>query len=352
MKLKVILFSCFILSFGILKAQNDFRPGYIIEHSGDTLFGQIDYRGDLHMSNACKFKSSDKTVQEYSPKEIRAYRFDEGKFYVSREVDNKMVFLEYLIKGTVNVYYLRDNSGDHYFFDKKGQPMVEIPYEEGIKYVDERKVYYESKNHIGLLKYYMQDAPGVQSQIQSIRKPEHKNLIKLAENYHKAVCEDEECIVYEKNAPMFKIIPEIVGGVINYTGVEDLVDKNYTHVGLIAHIWMPRLNEKIYFRTGVLRSELVFDVFYYDDIIENYYKIPFQLEYIFPKGIIRPRMAYGMNYYVRKYFTVSFNLGANVKITDTFFLSATTDIEYRPSLFIIPNKFLSYSLKMGLFINL
>ena len=51
-----------LLLFGLLmiieflNAQTDFRPGYIIENSGDTIHGEIDYRGDILMGNVCRFK--------------------------------------------------------------------------------------------------------------------------------------------------------------------------------------------------------------------------------------------------------------------------------------------------------
>ena len=64
-----------------------------------------------------------------------------------------------MIKGKINVYYMRDEIGDHYYLDKENVKLIEIPYEEGIKYVDDKQVFYESTRHIGLLNFYMQDAP-------------------------------------------------------------------------------------------------------------------------------------------------------------------------------------------------
>jgi hypothetical protein len=58
----------------------------------------------------------------------------------------------------------------------------------------------------------MQDAPNLQSKINDIKKPGHQNLIKLAEDYHNAVCEGEKCIIYAKSAPLIKIITRINSG--------------------------------------------------------------------------------------------------------------------------------------------
>lgn len=311
-------------------------------NSGDTLFGQIDYRGDLLMSSICKVRTSDHAVSEYSPNDLKAFRFTDGKYYVSRELNDESVFLEYLINGKVNIYYMRDEKGTHYYVDKNDMKLAELPYEEGVRYLDNKKVYYETTRHMGLLSLYMQDAPMIQAQIRSIRKPDHQNLIKLAEDYHNLVCKDEECIIYEKNAPLIQILPEILGGITRYSNVDDLNDKHYSQFGVIGHIRMPRTSEKLYFRTGLLFMRLNFDG---DE--KNIIKIPVQIEYIYPKGLFRPRLAYGFNFYTTDYRSVSINLGSNIKLTENLFISATSDIEFGSFALLLPKDYLSYSLKLG-----
>lgn len=330
-----------------LNAQTDFRPGYIVKASGDTIFGQIDYRGDLLMSSVCRFKGSDSTIIEYSPFDIVGFRFIDSKYFISEKINEKKVFLEYLIKGKVNIYYMRDDNGDHYFLDKEGLGLIELPYQEGIKYVDGKQVFFETKLHIGILNYYMQDAPEIQNQIQTIKKPGHQYLIQLAEDYHNAVCLDEKCIIYAKSIPFIKILPEITFGVTIYSNVEDLENKIYIQPGLIGHLWMPRSSEKMYFRTGMLFSRLD-----YGTIKCNYFKIPCQLEYINPKGIFKPRIAYGFNFYIPGYYSVSLNVGGNLKLSEQLYLGATTDFEFNPTMLIIPKSYLANSLQIGLYLKI
>lgn len=208
MNLNRLIFFVFLLSAGLLNAQTDFRPGYIVENSGDTIFGYIDYRGDLLMSSICRFKDTDNTIKVFSPYEIMAYRFIDSKLFVSRKVNDKNVFLEYLIKGKINIYFMRDASGGHYYIDKENVELTEIPYEERIIYLYEVPFNHKSSKHIGVLSYLMQDAPEFKSRIESITKPDHQNLIKLAEDYHNTVCKDEECVIYQKSVPLIKILPE------------------------------------------------------------------------------------------------------------------------------------------------
>ncbi len=62
MKLKSLILVGLLFSIVALNAQTNFRPGYIISLTGDTIYGDIDYRGDFLMSMLCKFRSEDKTI--------------------------------------------------------------------------------------------------------------------------------------------------------------------------------------------------------------------------------------------------------------------------------------------------
>ncbi len=348
MKLNKLILIILIISTEVLNAQTDFRSGYIIKNSGDTLYGNIDYRGDLLMSSVCKFKNADNVIKDYSPSEITAFRFIDSKYFVSKVINNRYVFLEFLIDGEIDFYYMRDEKGDHYYIDKEGELLTEMPYEEGIKYIDKKNVYYESKKHIGILIYYMQDAPEFQSRIKKVKEPEHQELIELAKDYHNKVCEGTKCIIYNKNPPLIKLIPEIVGGITYYENVDDINETFYFHGGVLTHFWMPRTNEKMYFKTGIL-FVLLEDV---DGKKVDYYKFPIQLEYIYPKGLFRPRLSYGLNFYYPGYRSVSLSLGTNIKLSDTKFISIFSDIEFNSKMVLVPAGLLSYSLYVGLLIKL
>jgi len=160
MKFEVILFSGLFLATVLINAQTDFRPGYVVKVNGDTLIGEIDYRGDILMGEVCRFKPNN-TVRAviYSPDDINEFKFNESKYYISKEVKGQKVFLEFLIKGRVNIYSLKDQRGNHFFIEKTGLGLSELLYEEGIRYKENVPIEYKSTTHIGLLNIYMQDAP-------------------------------------------------------------------------------------------------------------------------------------------------------------------------------------------------
>lgn len=354
MKIKSLILSGLLISTGILNAQTDFRSGYIIKTIGDTIFGQIDYRGDLLMSNICKFKR-DNVIIEYSPNDIKAYRFIDSKFYISREINHKNVFLEYLIKGKVNIYFMHDEKGDHYYLEKDDMKLTEIPYVEGFKYVDNKKVFYESTRHIGLLDLYMQDAPELKSRIQSVKRPKHENLIKLAEDYHNAVCEGEKCIIYEKELPLIKI------SIIPFFGLTKYIayDKFINEFGGYLYLSAPRTNENIFFKTGLVYHKLS-----EDEENLNVYKIPIQLQYIYRAHVIQPGIGGGVNFLSIKLddykdlgHTLSLNAGLDYKISNKINLSTAFNSDFIPLSIVITNEninfdIISYSIIIGLRIDL
>ena len=342
MILKNFFFIGFLLPLSLLYAQTDFRPGYVITNANDTLYGEIDYRGDILMGQVCKFRSNERDIVIYTPYDIAAYRFIDSKYFVSREVSGKMVFLEFLIKGMVNIYYLRDEIGDHYFIDKEDMPLVEIPYEEDIQKIGGNSYKYKTIYHKKILGKYMFDALPVHHQINKIERPEHNNLVKLAEDYHQIVCTNgESCIIFEKKLPLVKVSMDVLGGMQYwYTG-----ESSFTG-GILLNLWMPRANEKVYFRTGLLYTK--FD----DGDVKLSYKIPLMLEYLYPKSAIRPKMASGWSVYRNDNFLISglviaFMGGFNIQLGASTSLSLEYNIDFLPNRIFIPNKFVSHSFMGG-----
>jgi len=342
MKLRQLVFIGLLFISCLIQAQTDFRPGYVIKTNGDTLIGEIDYRIDQLMGRRCRFETNNKEIL-FTPDDIDSYRFYGSKYFIAQPVNGKKIFLEYLLKGKIDLYYLRDEKGDHYFLEKDNSGIVEIPYSEGIKHMDGKDYYYETKKHTLLLNHYMYETPELQKRIALMGKPEHKNLIKLAEDYHNIVCKDYSCITYEKQTPI-KIDFEVAGGPVAYQ------DNNSFQAGILMHLWMPRTSENIYFRTGILSSILDFD-----SIQSRVYKIPIHLEYNYPKGRFRPIFAYGINIYSRHFFpTVAFMGGLNIKLHRSISLGITYDVDFISKKYVplIPQTLFSQSLMSGFIVKL
>lgn len=358
MKIKKLLVFVVIVTTGILHAQKDFKPGYIITNTGDTVHGEIDYRGDYLMNQKCTFRHNvSNTESVYYPGDILGYRFPGSKYYITKEINNAPVFLEYLVNGQVSIYCYRTDGEDRYYLDKEGIPIVEIPYKEEIIY-DEKGMphVHEPTKHIGVLGYYMQDAPGIKQKIEYIKKPDHKSLIKLAGTYHNMVCDDRSCIIYEKKLPAIKVNFGVVAGISNFPQSK-LKDHTEFVGGILAYVWLPRSNERIYFKTGFLFLKFEYwavrDISYWEveKKLEEIYKIPLQLEYIYPNSIIKPKLAIGKNIYLQYFERVTaLTGGVNIALHEKIFVNIDVDIDFypKPGILKFPDKVLSKSISTGI----
>ncbi|HNW51251.1 MAG TPA: hypothetical protein PKH79_09225 [Prolixibacteraceae bacterium] len=366
----ILLISVFV------NAQTNYRPGYVIKSNNDTIYGIIDYRDDKIMSTVCKFKTNEQSEETtFSPEDIFGFRFIDSKYFISKEVDGEKVFLEYLIKGKINAYYQRDEKGDHYYMENDSSGIIELPYEEGIRYEEENPYLYQSTKHLGVIKAFMKDAPKTLREIEDVKTPGHRNLIKIAKDYHHEVCSNEECIIYEKKVPLMQISLEPAAGMIFFKYYEFwsgtyssmLHKKNHFQTGLFAHVMLPRVNDNLSFRIGCLYSEMAItqkNIYYlvtdnglYSDTISldgniRVFKIPVQLQYNYPKGIIRPMAAFGFNLYNPFFQSLSLTAGTDIKLSKSIYLNMCYDFEFFSEIFKLKYHLLSQSLLMGIKVKL
>jgi hypothetical protein len=207
----------------------------------------------------------------------------------------------------------------------------------------------------------MQDAPDLQARIEKIGEPGKEVLIKLARDYHHEVCPNEECIVFESSPSKIRLHLEILLGATNYLHPNDLENVNYNfHVGefegrtytlggLIAHLWLPQVNEKLYFRTGLL-----FSGYKEGRITHLLMRFPIQAEYIYPKGIFRPKLAYGINIYSPFFLSNGLMAGFNLTLNPKSSLGINYSLDLIPSKFpVFPSgKIFSQTLLAGIYFRL
>jgi len=182
---QIIITLFYLLPFFAGFSQQDFKPAYVITRQNDTLFGKIDNQSILLLSKSCIFLSGEGIRTKYTPDDIRAFRFIDGSFFIAKDIADEKLFLEFLVKGKINLYYYYDGT-DRYFIEKENEPLAEI---------GGGKTY---TKHFGTLNYYTQDAPNLRKKINEIEELNHNNMIALVQDYHNMVCDDEKCIVYVK----------------------------------------------------------------------------------------------------------------------------------------------------------
>jgi len=309
------------ISLNVLIAQSDFREGYIISNSNDTTFGLIDFKGDIAISKKCIFREDiNSKNQVFTPDDIIGFRFVNCKFFISKSVETEsgtiQLFMEYLINGTVDMYYYRDDKGDHYFVEDSSGQLYELKNEQIKMTVDNVEYIRESKSYIGMLKVIFKDSPTVSKKVENISL-NHKSLINISKDFHNEVCSDSVCIIYEKKVPKRKSTFGIITGLNRISIVQTLefpVDyfylenvefevENFPSLGLYYKINLPLLNERTYFLYQVSYSHInlkasssqysfAYGTTHLNDITltQNVFNNLFILKYEFPKGKIRPTL--------------------------------------------------------------
>jgi hypothetical protein len=301
----LLLFLC-VNVFG----QKNFRPGFIISNESDTTEGFIDYRGDTKSMKVCTFKKSeDAKPVDYSPGDIKAYRFtDDGKFFISKYIntDNLQdtVFVEYLLKGITDLYFYQKPLSGFYFLEDENGELLELSNED-VRVERNGHVYMVDNNrYIGLLNYAFADCPEVLSKVKTT-KLNHHSLIDITKKYHEYECDDEECIIYEKKTPGIRVefVPSLG---YSLTGLEllepiwegtDFEQFSGPELSFGFDILFPRLNDKLsLFTSIILRKQ---DFHGVDDKDAPFYLHHFylnstnatlglSLKYTYPKGKVVP----------------------------------------------------------------
>ncbi|MDR3705386.1 MAG: hypothetical protein P4L28_05725 [Paludibacteraceae bacterium] len=244
--MKRILFIALLVGIEItcLAQNEDWLPGFIIKNQGDTISGLIENKGSRSCSQYCNFKKTETDEpRQFLPSDIQGYRYKDGKFFVSKNISDskssknsklsRLVFLEYLIHGKINMYHYLSND-DHYYVEKNGDLLELKSTDITSENFGNVTILGERKDYIPLLSYLMQDANIDSTDIQETEL-DAKSLIKIAEEYHNKVCTNEKCIVYEKKIkPMHVAFSLQMGLTSNKFDITDYTVTDYSTSGLIG----------------------------------------------------------------------------------------------------------------------
>jgi hypothetical protein len=317
----------FVLCNFVSLCQSDWKDGYIITLENDTIHGQINHLAYNSMGEECRFRNGPKSPAfSYYPKDIKGFFITNFAYYVTKEIDDaNLVFLEYLVNGRLDLFYIKSKEDDRYFIQTDSLPLKEIKYEEEIRSKDGIKYLYQSTTHVGLVSLYTKDAPELHNRILSL-KIDFQNLKNFAVDYHNIVCKDNRCITYRNKDQYTKFA---IGPHFGYTQQTYNYDKtevvgNYFGYGLYIRVWSPRINKNLFLRTGAVISK--FDEYDYSitRLIERktIVKIPLQFEYIIPIPFkVRPRASLGFIYFTNSDTYLIAGIGADMVINKNVSLS-------------------------------
>ena len=145
MRITIIILFSLILTIQTSGQRNYYYDKDSIKHDVGV---RLQYGSDLINSKFCQIKRGS-SVYKYGPSEIYEYGFKDGRIYVSKEItifdSVQKVFLEHLVKGKTNLYYLKGKGFRTFFLEKDDTFKVEIPKKD---YKDETIGFNESLSNI------------------------------------------------------------------------------------------------------------------------------------------------------------------------------------------------------------
>lgn len=314
----VFFFGLLTISLFNISAQSDFRPGYIITNSLDTIHGLVDYRGEMRNMKVCTFKESIEGVaKEFLPGDISGYRYnDTGKFFVTKKIDTEefsdTVFVEFLLNGISNLYYYKNLNYSAYFIDSENSELLELRSKETKIKKNGSTFAAQDNKYLGVLGYALADCPEIRKDVHKTTLS-HKSLIKITRKYHDYKCSDEACVIYEKEIPVLRVelkptIGYAISG-IDFKSEElrqvDFRKSSSAVAGLALNFIVPRWNEKLTFLVSLTFNKDYYYGTYFNQTSGNssnsYYHInnsnlnsSISIKYTYPKYKFRPELFVGI----------------------------------------------------------
>ena len=205
----------YLIVFGlfmhVVVSAQQFRSGYIVTKENDTIRGYLLEERTVSVFRHCKFrKHGQEDVVKYTPHEIAGYGIDQDKRYEAKKIDLngelEEYFLEYLVNGVVNLYFIVSNYTEYYYIEKD-QEMIQLSNEE----IETANGYIKQTNqYIGALTYIMSDSPELLPEVKNSGFSA-KSLINITTEYHNATCTEYSCINYTSNTRTWFYLEPYIG---------------------------------------------------------------------------------------------------------------------------------------------
>ena len=152
--------------------------GAYVELDSLSRFGiKIIDNGDIVNSRLCQIKNY-KTIEEYTPYEVKEYGLKDGRVYLSKEIQLsgslKKVFLERLQNGKTNLFYYREKGIKTFYLERDSSLFLELP------------KHNKNEHYKELLLRFTKDFTNIACEIQHV-KYNKRSLSKLINRYNNCV---------------------------------------------------------------------------------------------------------------------------------------------------------------------
>ncbi|MCC3152603.1 outer membrane beta-barrel protein [Hymenobacter sp. BT770] len=314
------------------RAQTNFRPGYVLPLTGDTLRGEVDSREGRANAQRCRFRpTAQAEATTYLPDQLRAYGFTaENRHYRSMTVAidkaaPQSFFLEVLVDGPASLFFLRDaEQRENYYVVSPNYPLTLLPHGMVQALRDNQPVMQVQTAYRNILSASLAGCQVVQKQLPRLAFQESA-LIKVVSTYN------TECAGYRPSRPQpsgatsHVSIGIMAGGVqhsMTYTGFPFKAGESFerTHTGIavgpVLQYRTSRLGQRLSIVAAVLyepekyeiegegRSSNGFAGLRFRHRFDlAYLRLPVMVRYTYPRGKVAPMAEAG--------FTVAYAVKEN-----------------------------------------
>lgn len=357
---KALITILLMFFYFLLNAQSNFKNGYVVTLSGDSIHGSIKVQNDVQNSEKCIFKDESDQIKIYKPGDIAAYRFENGRYYVSGFAEQKNVvrriFAENLVKGKKSLFYFRDQAGYHYLLSYHGDTLIEIPFRKRNIYVSGVGYYEGPPLQTGFLRAYFKDEPSLYKDIDKIQQLNFNSLISLIEKYNQLVC-GNNCYTNNYKVPSVKMAIELQGGIEHVKfGLSRY--RYLPQAGGLLFLRIPRADNRLAIKTGLLYYGYPGNTNYPVFPRFSIYTVPLQFEYVFSRDrVVNPKCDFGFDYIMTYYRGYSGNgkalaLAGSAGVLFKISRSADFDVSLDSDIFSLRLDtafFYAYSLNGGIY---
>lgn len=268
-----------------LSAQIISRKAYVITNDYDTVPGFVDLKGYRSNSEACFFRDSRFSKQKvFAPGTISGYRIINDRYFVSMNIPtingSRVLFLDFLLDGILDLYYFRDSFGDNYCIEDANGRIFTLSDMDKVKEGrDENNSGETGDNFKSILKILMNDMPGIDARLQDAVLS-HWYLTNLLRDYHNFKTAGEAPVEYaaEPKPFSFRIAPYSTFIFENYkvSDQADLADFEFNNAyypvfGLSAELSSPQKSGRLALLFNLEGGKrYYYGLYQYEDPFGNY----------------------------------------------------------------------------------
>lgn len=235
--LKTLFLFLFILGNLNFAYGKEWKPGYAVTYSNDTLRGLIAYSGGGKEWEYCTLKSDENAAEQFFlPSDIKKYTYESGLCYKAMNIQvgkmKGLYFVRSIVEGLYSLSYLNiefdaDSTYSVYLLENgKDNKTFRIPAGD-MSYSSYRK-----RLKSVLLPFFNND-PVMKTELENSNLTV-KGLVSVFEKYNSLVCGEESCVTYaeiKKTPPRFFISTRLLFQYAGIPGFDESKRVNFLRLG-------------------------------------------------------------------------------------------------------------------------